>query len=159
MFLKKVYLTDRKNNPCALGNLGDASAITEVISDIIVNSKATDQFKLGAEIGNALNAMPHHLQMNHRWTLNISKMKARKEPTVVLENPDNLGNLDILVISLEGEFPKEDDEITIKHFYIGSACGSGIKCDSFEEFVDYLRAEVIQRGYDGATDFDITIED
>ncbi len=44
-------------------------------------------------------------------------------------------------------------------FYIGQENASGIKCDTFKEFVDCLEAMVIAREENGEEWFSIKIED
>lgn len=44
-------------------------------------------------------------------------------------------------------------------FYIGQDCGSGIECNDWQEFVDYLHEECITREENGEEYFSITIQE
>lgn len=43
-------------------------------------------------------------------------------------------------------------------FFIGEKCASGIWCNTWEEFVEYLRDAYLDRMEKGETQFNVTIE-
>lgn len=160
--LESCTLTNANRTPFALSNLGDVNRLEEIIGGCLADNPKCDKLQLGKIIGDALTKSRAFYVKS--FTVNPAQTKLMPK-RIVLDTVDDCGNVKNLWIFLTQEPTSkqvkllEVPEVGIKDFYIGSDYGSGIKATSLKEFLEYIIAEVVQRDYDGETNFDIKLED
>lgn len=156
--VKRISLVNSRGMAEALSNAvcypRPQSEYEAVIYNTIAETKAHDKYQLSKEVGDALNASRAALGTN--YTAWLPGLKGHENTNdLYLTYVDGCGNIYNLTIYLEGDFP----ECQIHDFYIGSDYGSGLQYDNIDDFFEALRAEIMKRSADGATTFDITIND
>ena len=160
--LEDVKLTNKNRTPYAVSNLGDQNLLEDIIMDCLEDNPKVEKLQLGKIIGDALTKSDKFLAK--AFTVNPSQTKMVPK-RIVLDVVDHIGNVYNLWIFLTQEPTAKKVEVlevpecSIKDFYIGSECGSGIEAASLKEFLEYIISEVQQREDDGESSFYITIAD